>query len=1080
VGADATWLAGLLHGNEPTIITDELFSFVAVAYQLSATVRPGLMLSLVLLTGFALGLVGIHCRRSGAAPTASAAPLAFLAGRYGATAAAKERGPRFGAFTIPFKRSAPPPHDVDTALAIATLSQRAGLGVATDQHDYALGLLLTGNVDEAIALLERLVRRPVPSAQLWSDLSGAYVLHAASMRAGEHEYWFRGLDAALRATRLGSVLAGTLVNKSLSLEGAGLHELANPAAAAGQSAPSPTAEQRWTDLRTTLDGTTDANEVERVIAGPLTREFAQWLKEYLDDDVIPAWAEASTRGDRETARKLFERATSIAHALERNGDRLPARTAATLAQSASCPALLSGHIAFGQGRRAYDVDRFAAAEQHLRQAAADLSSCGSAFADAARMHQSLALFNLRRLSVLVPLLEGVAQRIDRQPFPNLQARVQWTLGAADFQQGRIEMALRRLERALAIYEQTGEAENAMFVAATAADVLRQLGDQRGAWLYLSRGLRHFPRSRVPLRQYVPLLIASMLTETYDLPYASLYLQDRALDVGRKRGIPGIIAEGLTRRASLRLKLDDPAGAAADLDLAGRELRRIIGPAQVTSLTAGATVVHAQIAGITRPDEAAGMLEGAIAASEASHPARIPRLFLQLGRLAVRRASWEAARKYFDDGIARFEQRRAGVDSLAHRASFLDDGWDLYAERIEVLRAIGASQETLLAETDRLKGRSLRQPRQKHDRVAPLASLRAALRPDDAVVSYAMLPSCTLLWLVTRDGIAMHQLAITPEELRTRVTEYRNLLAADTADRAVAAPGSDEAIEQLGRELFDALLGPVMPSLRGRTRLLIAPDGVLHALPFAPLLRPDRKYLIEQLEIITVPNLDALVQAGPTADITRPARAALVVGDPVVDRARFPYLPALLSAGIEARSVAAHYGSSIVQLGAAATPASFHEAAEQVDIIHFAGHAIENVEYPWRSALLLTGTADDSGLVFGEEIARWRLSRVRLVVLAACQTGFGRVFRGYGAISLATPFLVAGASSVVATLWNVEDDHARLLFETFHQRQAAGDQPSQALRQAQLLLLTHHNPALRSPRVWGPYVTIGGAGLRRVR
>jgi hypothetical protein len=272
VTADLIWLGGLLPGNDLTIIGDELLSFVAVAYQLSASVRPRLALPLALLTGVALTLLGIGCRKLGAAPTASSAPLAFLTAKYGAASGAKERGPRFGTFTIPFTRSAPPPRDADTALAIAMLQQRAGLGADTDRHDYALGLLMTGRVDEAIVLLERLVSRPVSSAQLWADLSGAYILRAASMRTGQHEYWFRGLDAALRAARVQPDLAGALVNQSLSLDGAGLQDLANPAAAAGQPAPSPTAAQRWTDLRTRLDGVSDANEVERAIAGRPTRD----------------------------------------------------------------------------------------------------------------------------------------------------------------------------------------------------------------------------------------------------------------------------------------------------------------------------------------------------------------------------------------------------------------------------------------------------------------------------------------------------------------------------------------------------------------------------------------------------------------------------------------------------------------------------------------------------------------------------------------------------------------------------------------------------------------------------------------
>ena len=105
-------------------------------------------------------------------------------------------------------------------------------------------------------------------------------------------------------------------------------------------------------------------------------------------------------------------------------------------------------------------------------------------------------------------------------------------------------------------------------------------------------------------------------------------------------------------------------------------------------------------------------------------------------------------------------------------------------------------------------------------------------------------------------------------------------------------------------------------------------------------------------------------------------------------------------------------------------------------------AIVNEQTPALSRLLvapdtnLDGDSDEQASVFVRELASIRLEQVSLVVLAACSTGSGVVQSGEGIASIARPFLEAGASNVIATLWDVPDRSAVEVFGQFHRNVAA--------------------------------------------
>jgi CHAT domain-containing protein len=138
-----------------------------------------------------------------------------------------------------------------------------------------------------------------------------------------------------------------------------------------------------------------------------------------------------------------------------------------------------------------------------------------------------------------------------------------------------------------------------------------------------------------------------------------------------------------------------------------------------------------------------------------------------------------------------------------------------------------------------------------------------------------------------------------------------------------------------------------------------------------------------------------------------------------------------------------------------------------DVVHFAGHAVVNTEYPWLSHLVL----EDSGLakarrLWASDITPGSLTGTRVVVLASCSTAQGREFRGEGPMGLARSFLAAGVDSVVATIGPVDDRTMAEIAVAFHRAISRLDSAA-ALREAQLAAIGRFEP-----RLWASVSVIG--------
>lgn len=318
----------------------------------------------------------------------------------------------------------------------------------------------------------------------------------------------------------------------------------------------------------------------------------------------------------------------------------------------------------------------------------------------------------------------------------------------------------------------------------------------------------------------------------------------------------------------------------------------------------------------------------------------------------------------------------------------------------------------------------------------------------AVVEYAALPHVLVIFCIARHQVTAHMVAIDRDVLAERASAFGVMIR-----RRVAI----EELRTHAASLFNLLLAPVRSELTNIDDLVLVADRHLYGFPFAALFDDSSAaYLAEKFTIRMVPSAATVREDGPMVTL----QPALIVADPATQR--WPRLPESLKEG---NLIAADYHGATTLSGEAATRARFLEAAPESALIHFAGHADSDTERSY-GALVLADSAG-SGVLASSDIARLKLPKQPLVVLAACGTLRDEAIQASGMPGLARSFLVAGARAVAGTLWEIDDDVATPFFLSFHQHLRAGESPARAVRSAQGAMIRASNPRLRHPASWAP-------------
>jgi CHAT domain-containing protein len=193
-----------------------------------------------------------------------------------------------------------------------------------------------------------------------------------------------------------------------------------------------------------------------------------------------------------------------------------------------------------------------------------------------------------------------------------------------------------------------------------------------------------------------------------------------------------------------------------------------------------------------------------------------------------------------------------------------------------------------------------------------------------------------------------------------------------------------------------------------------------------------------------------------------------------DPSRFVDLPASID---EVRIAQAAFPKGVTRLllGTAGTESAFKSAPlAEYRVIHLAVHGIADSAFPDRASLLLLSDpkVGEDGFLQASEIVHLRLN-ADLVVLSACDTAVGPLEGQEGIANLSRAFLLAGARTVVSTLWQVDDDSSLFLMKHFYQHLSSTQSAASALTAAKRDMLRMFGQKA-SPYEWAGFIVEGAA------
>lgn len=367
-----------------------------------------------------------------------------------------------------------------------------------------------------------------------------------------------------------------------------------------------------------------------------------------------------------------------------------------------------------------------------------------------------------------------------------------------------------------------------------------------------------------------------------------------------------------------------------------------------------------------------------------------------------------------------------------------------------------------------------------------------------LLEYFLAKNASYVWAITRNDARVYILP-KAEEITDKVKVVYELLSRKPDDN------TQKHLSEAGGDLAKIILTP-LANQSNIKRLIVVADGALNYIPFQSLPVVSGNPLIANYEIVNAPSASILGQLHEEKQ-GRPASTKILAafGDPVF-RSNYAQFKNSASGDVIA-SAATERGLEVdadsldpdkiqplvygqyeldylrevagpgvfIARGFKASRAELEKTVfSKYSILHFATHGLFDPKNPKRLGLYLSTVNEagqnERGFITMQDIYNLRVP-VSLVVLSACRTGLGEDVRGEGLIGLTRGFMHAGASSVVASLWKVDDEATAELMKYFYTNMLKkGMRPAEALREAQNTL--RQNPQWSSPHYWAGFTLQG--------
>jgi CHAT domain-containing protein len=927
-------------------------------------------------------------------------------------------------------------------------------------HASAVALLVSGRAAKAVTLLASLAANEPSNAMYWSDLAAAR--HELATERDSPELQIAALAAANAALRIDPAYAPALFNRALALDALGLTPYAVSALTRYRSIDSTS---KWAGEA--ADRIQNANHVDRasewsrrsaalergVDVESIVRDFPQQARTSGESDYLARWAEAHLAGDTATAARWLNVSRAIGDAqLKLRGERLLSDAVAAIDNAADRTRLSKAYLTYRKGRLLYKTDSARVAEglPFLTKSEREFASAQSPMALVAAYYRANALFDAHQRGTA----EEVLDRLNRSVPPHygaLRAQLAWLRSTMAANAGQPYAALTAAVTSANQFRELGESEYAAKMEMAASRTLDRLGRTPEAYRLRRRAfesasaagkaslweslLNSSARAEVKAQHWDS--AASFFALELESPPISPLLRFDAL-------LWRAVAESRVQGLSAPALAEARAAAEHAPDAAMREdMQTELQFVEAASMTR------------TDPNRASALLTTVI--ETRLRNTRVSNLAVAYLERARAHANANRPREQEADlrnAIAFYERQAGEIQRDDLRDAFSGTTGDAYAELTELLVRTGRTLEAFeIAEQARACGLlAFESRRQRMIRSASPETLARSVSRDTVVVHYTTLADDLLIAVIETGRYR----AFTVPAKRAEVEDHVRRLTHAVADENTAEQRAS------GRWLYDRLIAPVGTILAGGT-LVIVPDDALDPIPFAALVSPSGRYLVEDMPIVIAPSARVfLTHAGETAEGVFHRQLALIA-DPAIDSTTFPSLGRLPGARRDVYRLAAGHEATVLSDGDA-THDRVISALQTASDAHIAAHALVNEDDAWKSLIVLAPDGRSDGALYLHEIVNLDLDRLRLVTLAGCRTS-ARGPNSGSVSSLARAFLAAGSHNVIGTLWDVDDSFTSELTSEIDGALHEGHRPAEALRVAQLSFLRSADVKKRAARHW---------------
>ena len=332
-----------------------------------------------------------------------------------------------------------------------------------------------------------------------------------------------------------------------------------------------------------------------------------------------------------------------------------------------------------------------------------------------------------------------------------------------------------------------------------------------------------------------------------------------------------------------------------------------------------------------------------------------------------------------------------------------------------------------------------------NKIFSISNIKNDLDEETQMITYFLGEKNLYTFNITKDNVTFLKGNVS-DKIANKVTKLKNELL------------NRENIDGTSEELYLYLLSQQINS--SKPKMIIIPDDVLNYIPFEVLQNENKEFLIENF----------------TISYSGSAHLYMELKNKYFDYKLPNYWVGFspkynsnnsLSSNLDETSEISEMFNGKVFVGTNSSLSNFLEQSKENSIVHLAMHVEINYDNPLYNKLIFSDGALTSSTIYVSDI------KANLAVLSACNTGFGKLEKGEGVMSIARAFNYSGVPSVVMSLWKIPDKETKKIMVFFYEHLKDGELKNEALKNAKLDYLAATTDAnLRHPYYWSGFVLNG--------